>query len=942
MIDARRTNTQRSARRALVLAVLCVASLATTLVMASPAASSLSWPGPSLASPALSTANPPSFTWTGATTLGAGASNWSTTTNWGGTAPSGTVGTLSFPPLTNAECTAAAPTETCYASNNNLSSLTANAITIAAYFPYYITGNALTLGAGGITATPTANVTSYSNVPTIDTPIALGADQTWTIQSSQFFLRGSVTGTHTLGIGFTGAGSSFLDVTGDTEVGAVAATLSGTTTSVRSGAATLSGSTTSTRTELAPPLTIGVAPAVFLRRRSTLYKTGRPKKAVIAASPTGAVNPVHTITQDDATAGFFDEGLHKTNSNLANLLGTGSTTASCSCTGNVVIEGPDLEGAGSLNGTNGNPVTFSNGAGLAAFGGGTVGPLTMSGGQIQVGEGRSSDGVLTVNGNATVNSAEVSLFINQAGTTAGTDYSQLRVNGPLSLASASLSLFGGEPGGQQACPTLAPGAVDTLISAASVTGTFNNIPDGTVIPLYGCTSTANTVTINYTATTVTATAPARPLSLSVPSVVHLTVGRPYHGSPVVGGGTPPYTWSITQGSLPTMTNSSFDPATGAISGTPEYAGTSAFTVTVTDSSTPTSSVSRRVTVDVTPPQPLQHWQLCSHNSGNCPPSQGSNVSVVTSPHVAIVLVGNWWCTLYGSHLPSQCSSWTPSTCPGYVAQSCPVEASDLLGALNSLLANDYSDTGQGGYDWGLSKFYGVTNCGFLSSCQTTYVGPGVTRRYYAPLGGLLYAGPVIPGTGPLNNGKTGPLVTGLQGVLNGFAGGFVGIHSQADVNNTVFIMLYAPDLLTCGNPSTNLETLGGRPGLYGNFVYASVYLEDRQHFCPGDVSSTNSPRQFATFAVSHELDEAITDPGEGPDGWIVLADNHQMQVDDPCYLRSADGRTGYGLPGGPNPPAPPPYYSNFTRDSRGTVVSAYVNPLTSHCWPTADTGLPPG
>ena len=624
-------------------------------------------------------------------------------------------------------------------------------------------------------------------------------------------------------------------------------------------------------------------------------------------------------------------------------------------------------------GANGNPVTFSNGAGLVAFGGGTVGPLTVSGGDIQVGEGRSSDGVLTVNGNATFNSTEFSFFINQAGTTAGTDYSQLRINGPLSLTSTSLSLFGGEPGGQQACPTLTPGAVDTLITAASVTGTFNNIPDGTVIPLYGCTGTANTVRINYTANTVTATAPARPLSLSVPSIVHptvgrpyinstantvtataparplslsvpsivhLTVGRPYKGSPVVAGGTPPYAWSIPQGELPALKNSNFGPATGVISGTPEYAGTNSFTVTVTDSSAPQMSVSRRVTVDVKPSQPIQHWQLCSNNPGNCPPSQGGNVSVVTSPHVAIVLVGNWWCGLYGSHLPSQCGSWTPSTCPGYVAQSCPVEASDFLGALNSLLANDYSDAGQGGYDWGLSNFYGVTNCGFLSSCRTTYVGADVTRRYYAPLGGLLYAGPVIPGSGGLNNGKNGPVVSRVQGTLNGVAGGF-GIHDQADVNNTVFILLYAPDLLTCGDPSTNSETGGGRQGVYGNFVYASVYLEDRQHFCPGDVSSTISPRQFTTYAVSHELDEAITDPGATPSGWIVLSDNHQMQVDDPCHLRSADGGTGYGLPGGPDPPGAPPYYSNFTRDSQGTVVSAYVNPITSQCWPPVDGGIPP-
>lgn len=826
MTNARGTNTQKSARRALILAVLCIVSLAPTLVMASPAgASSLSWSIPFVASPALSMATPPSFTWSGATALGAGASNWSTTTNWGGTAPSGTVGTLAFPQLTNTECTASTPTETCYASNNNVSGLNVNAITLAAGAPYNITGNAFTLGAGGI-ATTLLPSTTYYNQPTINTSIALGADQTWTLQSSAFSLKGSVTGTPTLGIDFTGAGSSFLQVGGDMEVGDVAATASGSN-------------------------------------------------------------------------------------------------------GAVVIEGPGFGGTGSLNGTNNNPVTFSNGAGLAVFGGGTIGPLTMNGGQLQVGEGVSSDGVLTVNGAATFNSGEFSAFINQAGTAPGIDYSQLSVSGPVSLTNSSLSLGGGQSGGQQACPTLTPGAVDTLITAASVTGTFTNAPDGTVMPLSFCTGTP-TVRINYTATTVTATVPQPKLSLSVPSFVHLTVGKPYHGSPIVAGGTPPYTWTIPQGTLPTMADSSFDSTTGAISGTPEYAGTSSFTVTVTDSSTPQMSVSRRVTVDVQPSQPLQHWQLCSHDSSawHCPPPQTSNTPVVTSPHVAFVLVGNWWCSLYGSNLPSQCKSWTPPTCPGY--QSCAGEASDLLSALNSLLAKDYSEAGQGGYDWGLANFYGVSNCGFLSSCRTTYVGAGVTRRYYAPLGGLLYAGPIAPVWTATN--KTWQ-VANTQGTLNSLTGGF-GIHSQAEVNNTVFVLLYAPELLTCGNPSTNSETGGGRQGLYGNFVYASVYLEDRLHYCFGDgiviknPTGAITPSQFATYALSHELDEAITDPNSSISGWLVKPN---MQIADVCHLRNADGETGYtNLP-----------YWNFTRDSRGTVVSAYVNPITSQCWPTVDGGIPP-
>lgn len=441
--------------------------------------------------------------------------------------------------------------------------------------------------------------------------------------------------------------------------------------------------------------------------------------------------------------------------------------------------------------------------------------------------------------------------------------------------------------------------------------------------------------VSLVATLVQANAAiAAPLSLSLPSFVHATVGKPYHGSPIVAGGTPPYTWSISQGYLPTLANGSFDATTGVLSGTPTFVGTSAFTVTVSDSSVPAMRISRRVSVDVRPSLPAQYWQLCSNNPGNCLPSHSSDVSALTSPHVAFVLVGNWWCPLLGGNQPSQCGSWTPSVCPGYVGQSCLAEGSDLLLALDNLMARDYSDTGQGGYDWGLANYYSVTNCGFLSSCNTTYVGAGVARRYYAPLGGALYAGPIVPQWSSADQRWE---VANVQGTLNSLAGGF-GIQSQSDINNTVFVLLYAPNLLTCGNPSTNGETGSGRIGLYGNIVFANIYLEDRQHFCSGDDITTGnpatsiSPRQFATFATSHELDEAITDPGADPNGWVVLSNNSHMQTADPCHARSADGETAYG--GYP--------YNNFTRDSRGTVVSAYVNPITAQCWPAVDSGIPPG
>jgi hypothetical protein len=134
-------------------------------------------------------------------------------------------------------------------------------------------------------------------------------------------------------------------------------------------------------------------------------------------------------------------------------------------------------------------------------------------------------------------------------------------------------------------------------------------------------------------------------------------------------------------------------------------------------------------------------------------------------------------------------------------------------------------------------------------------------------------------------------------------------------------------------------------------VFANVYLEDGSDTCPGDLAgqgSTNvvSPEQFATWATSHELDEAMTSPG-GPNngGWVVkTGPSTAVQIADPCHSRNADGETN--VPVGEGGPVGYPY-SNFTRDSLGTVVAAYVAQLgfadaNDVCTPDVSTGIPPG
>jgi predicted GH43/DUF377 family glycosyl hydrolase len=74
-------------------------------------------------------------------------------------------------------------------------------------------------------------------------------------------------------------------------------------------------------------------------------------------------------------------------------------------------------------------------------------------------------------------------------------------------------------------------------------------------------------------------------------------GAPYSQVLSAAGGTTPYTWSITSGSLPQGID--LDDITGELAGTPVEAGTCSFKVTVEDSSSPALSGFRRYDLVVT-------------------------------------------------------------------------------------------------------------------------------------------------------------------------------------------------------------------------------------------------------------------------------------------------------------------------------------------------------
>ncbi|HVG18431.1 MAG TPA: Ig domain-containing protein, partial [Blastocatellia bacterium] len=76
------------------------------------------------------------------------------------------------------------------------------------------------------------------------------------------------------------------------------------------------------------------------------------------------------------------------------------------------------------------------------------------------------------------------------------------------------------------------------------------------------------------------TPPTSPPVITTTSLAYGAVNVPYSQQLNAQGGSPPYQWAVTVGSLPT--GLLLDRNTGLISGTPAASGTFSFTVTVTD------------------------------------------------------------------------------------------------------------------------------------------------------------------------------------------------------------------------------------------------------------------------------------------------------------------------------------------------------------------------
>ncbi|HVP00135.1 MAG TPA: Ig domain-containing protein [Bryobacteraceae bacterium] len=92
------------------------------------------------------------------------------------------------------------------------------------------------------------------------------------------------------------------------------------------------------------------------------------------------------------------------------------------------------------------------------------------------------------------------------------------------------------------------------------------------------------------------------LTIGTASLPGGTIGTAYSQTLAASGGTPAYIWSVTSGVLPA--GLTLNASSGAITGTPTTAGTSSFTVTVTDAAKNTASKQFSIVVAAPPPPTL--------------------------------------------------------------------------------------------------------------------------------------------------------------------------------------------------------------------------------------------------------------------------------------------------------------------------------------------------
>jgi large repetitive protein len=137
----------------------------------------------------------------------------------------------------------------------------------------------------------------------------------------------------------------------------------------------------------------------------------------------------------------------------------------------------------------------------------------------------------------------------------------------------------------------------TLSGTTTTTATYN--APASVASAFTATITATSITDSTKSASFQLKVSPLP-TISTTTVPAATAGTSYSASLVVSGGTRPFTWSVTSGTLPA--GLSLSSSSGIISGIPTGAGSASVTFQVADATGVTAS--QAITITVNPPPPL--------------------------------------------------------------------------------------------------------------------------------------------------------------------------------------------------------------------------------------------------------------------------------------------------------------------------------------------------
>jgi Putative Ig domain/GDSL-like Lipase/Acylhydrolase family len=189
--------------------------------------------------------------------------------------------------------------------------------------------------------------------------------------------------------------------------------------------------------------------------------------------------------------------------------------------------------------------------------------------------------------------------------------------------------------------SISGGELPAGLSIDESTGTISGTPTATgsnPVTVRVADSSQPTPQSAMANTTMTVAAAAA-LGIESESLPGGVEGQPYRAVVFASGGTEPYAFSITHGSLPTGV--SLDPNAGVIEGTPEAQGNFEVTVQVTDASQPTQtrSATLKLTVGAPPPLSVETSELAEATAGESF-SQALIASGGSEPYIWSVTSGN--------------------------------------------------------------------------------------------------------------------------------------------------------------------------------------------------------------------------------------------------------------------------------------------------------------